>query len=699
MKRTAFCVLLVLCLLLGMVQPVLAEPADESFSENTEQIAETQEVPAEEAEQAATEDSQTKAPTTFTTSAAGIAMIESFEGVPVSSFGNSLQTVESEVNKFVAANNIAVNQAQFDALVDFVFNMGPSALRTSYRYAQVLMSGSYTDAELADAWCAWCHVGASVSTAILNRRIRDVKLFIYGDYTGNNCNPRFRYIIYKPNGGTMTDGDVHCYELDATYGDLETPTREGKYFTGWFTATSGGTQVFNSDKVTQHQTLYAHWSDNAPSGDPNEGEGGSGDTDPNPDLPELKTSEAGIQFIKDHEGFIEYAYWDISQWTIGYGTRCEAGEYPNGITKEEADLLLREMLPIFEETVDRVLAESNLQHTQAQYDALISFTYNLGGQWAYSKYNVYQYVVSGGYTEMEFVNAMGSWLSSESSVVNGLARRRIDEANLYLNGEYALRSNVYMRMVFNGVGGTPSSGYRYYKSGKALGTLPTAAMEGFYFLGWYDKVSGGTLLTESSIAQPLGNQTVYAQWMESDVVYTDVPPTAWYYDPIAAVTEMGIMNGTSLTAFSPNGLMSRAMVVTVLHRMAGKPPATQSHSFTDVADGKYYSDAVSWAYETGVVKGASATRFDVDGNVTREQLAAMLYRYAQYCDYDTAARAELSSYPDAARISAYAVEALQWAVGSGIMNGSDGALNPGGVATRAECATMLTRFMERYFVE
>ena len=168
--------------------------------------------------------------------------------------------------------------------------------------------------------------------------------------------------------------------------------------------------------------VYAHWS-STPVENPNEDNGGSGE-----DPVTLKTSEACIQFIKDHEGFSKFAYWDYGQWTIGYGTRCEKNEFPDGITEEEADQRLRLMLVDFEKWWTTCSMSSPLVHTQSQYDAMISFTFNLGPQWINPKYNIYQYFVYGGYTEMEFVNTMGRWLSSSSEVVDGLARRRIDEA-------------------------------------------------------------------------------------------------------------------------------------------------------------------------------------------------------------------------------------------------------------------------------
>ena len=408
--------------------------------------------------------------------------------------------------------------------------------------------------------------------------------------------------------------------------------------------------VYGSLRRRAHYQFHTHWS-STPVENPNEDNGGSGE-----DPVTLKTSEACIQFIKDHEGFSKFAYWDYGQWTIGYGTRCEKNEFPDGITEEEADQRLRLMLVDFEKMVDDVLDASPLVHTQSQYDAMISFTFNLGPQWINPKYNIYQYFVYGGYTEMEFVNTMGRWLSSSSEVVDGLARRRIDEADMYLNGVYRLGSTAYVRVVFNAMGGEAEEDYVYYKTGTSLGTLPNAYRTGHYFTGWYDRaLSGGTRYTPETAAPARGNITLYARWETTGLPYQDISRDAWYFEAVSEAP------------------------------------------FTDVAAADWFADAVAWAYENGVVKGMSATSFAPLQEITREQLAVMLLRYADLCGYDTSARASLKDFADAAKVSDYAADAMQWAVANGILNGTDGKrLDPAGSATRAQCAAMLVRFLDKF---
>lgn len=714
MKRTILGILLMICLLTGLAQPALAT-AESTEPTATPEVAQTR---------------TTDSVRTYTTSTEGIAFInEMMSG----NYGGSAQLAgaESSVNAFIGKYSLSLSQQQFDALVDLVMAYGETILTSDYRCEKLISAGGYTDAELASAFCAWVKSSNGFSEQLLARRLRELKLFLYGSYDGN-CSAHFRYIVFHANGGTLDDNTVICYGTDGVYGTLPTASREGKTFVGWFTAATGGTQVLETDAVTQNQTVYAQWSDptapteasteateaestepepeeetvsfvdvpesawfckpvtravslelfkgmsatefmpnepttramivtvlyrlrclsgtpattaNAPftdmeagrwyvsainwayeekivngitetyfgveenvtreqlttmifryanvmelntsarqelsafsdagsvmnyakdamcwavavgivAGDngrlypqnnatraecakmivafldwldeataaPDEPSDSTTPTEPEkPAAPTLKTSEAGIQFIKDHEGFLKYAVWDYSQYSIGYGTRCEKDEFPNGITEEEADYRLRFMLADFEKVVDDLLAGSSITHTQAQYDAIISFTFNLGQQWMYSSYTVYQYIMYGGCTELQFVNTMGAWINAGGEALDGLAKRRIDEANLYLNGEYAVGSRKYQRVVFYTNGGsfgsksdgTPiTSDYFYYKSADPFGWLPSApTREGYRFLGWFDKPSGGTLFTEASYPSTAVSR-LFAHWEE-----------------------------------------------------------------------------------------------------------------------------------------------------------------------------------------
>ena len=181
---------------------------------------------------------------------------------------------------------------------------------------------------------------------------------------------------------------------------------------------------------------------------------------------------------------------------------------------------------------------------------------------------------------------------------------------------------------------------------------------------------------------------------EVKLPFTDVSTSDWFYDDVAFVYKNGLFSGTDSRSFSPNASMTRAMLVTVLYRLEGEPTVTGRSSFTDVRSGAYYEKAVIWAAANGIVTGTDSTSFSPDAKVTREQLAAILYRYAQYRKLDTDASAKLNSFTDADSVSAYASEALGWAVSEGLINGASGKLMPKGDATRAQVAAILHRFVK-----
>lgn len=178
--------------------------------------------------------------------------------------------------------------------------------------------------------------------------------------------------------------------------------------------------------------------------------------------------------------------------------------------------------------------------------------------------------------------------------------------------------------------------------------------------------------------------------------FIDVDITQWYHEGIDYVLLAGLFNGTSATTFEPNNAMTRAMLVTVLHRLEGTPATTAGNPFADVASGNWYTNAVIWANAKGIVKGYDSDTFGANDFITREQLVTILYRYAQYKGYDVSVGEDTNilSYVDALNISEYAIPAIQWACGAGVMQGDGAKLDPQGSATRAQVAAMLMRFIE-----
>ncbi len=229
--------------------------------------------------------------------------------------------------------------------------------------------------------------------------------------------------------------------------------------------------------------------------------------------------------------------------------------------------------------------------------------------------------------------------------------------------------------------------------------------EGYTFDGWYSDRELTTSVTSITLSSSV---TVYAKWTEkteelpddsgekTEISFTDVKEGDWFYDAVAYVSEKGMMNGTSDTDFAPNSPTTRGMIVTILWRLENEPSADTSDSFGDVKAGSYYERAVAWAAEKGIVNGYSAVKFGPDNSITREQMAAILYRYAQWkaIDVSVGGDTDISSYDDAASVSQYALAAFQWLCGSEIIQGSGGKLMPDGDATRAQVAAILKRFCE-----
>ena len=203
-----------------------------------------------------------------------------------------------------------------------------------------------------------------------------------------------------------------------------------------------------------------------------------------------------------------------------------------------------------------------------------------------------------------------------------------------------------------------------------------------------DSSSSGTTTTPTTPTTPANPVP------DKAMPFTDVKSNDWYYSSVRYAYDNGLFSGVSHDSFGPGDSMDRSMLATVLYSLDGKPAAGKS-GFADVADGAWYADAVAWAAEHGIVSGVGGGAFTPGGTITREQLAVMLYRYAQYKGYDVSKTADLSGYADQDKLSDWAAQAVQWACGSGLMNGRSAAqLAPEGTLTRAEAATMLKAFCE-----
>ena len=254
-------------------------------------------------------------------------------------------------------------------------------------------------------------------------------------------------------------------------------------------------------------------------------------------------------------------------------------------------------------------------------------------------------------------------------------------------------------------GGTINSGnVTAYIEGVGA-VLPTdVTRRNYIFLGWF--TANNIRVTEISAADS-GDKIFYAHWMAAGAIpgiidaigdsmrFDDVTKGDWFYKDVEYVYNEGIMDGVSKREFAPNETLTRAMIVKILYRIEGEPAGYRSSDFNDVESGRWYTGAVAWAAEKEIVKGYGNGKFGPNDPVTREQLAAILYRYTQYKGWSTtAASGSLKGFADAASISSYAVDAMNWAVDEGLLKGANNKLSPKSNATRAQVAAIIHRYLK-----
>lgn len=204
------------------------------------------------------------------------------------------------------------------------------------------------------------------------------------------------------------------------------------------------------------------------------------------------------------------------------------------------------------------------------------------------------------------------------------------------------------------------------------------------------------LLDQDAIlnGEPVEMEDVPVRAAQITLPFTDVAPGSWYYEPVCYVYQNNLMSGIGDNLFNPGGFTSRGMIVTILYQMEGRPAVSGDIHFSDVPKGKWYSDAVSWASQNNIVAGFDDGTFGPTQSITRQQLALILYRYASFKGYDTSAQGDIDHFSDRGSLAKYAEKAMIWAVGEGLIGGTDGKLLPGGGATRAQLATILRAFLK-----
>ena len=280
----------------------------------------------------------------------------------------------------------------------------------------------------------------------------------------------------------------------------------------------------------------------------------------------------------------------------------------------------------------------------------------------------------------------------------------------------AADTTITANWEYNGGGGTGGSTTDYYRltfdtnGGSEIAPISRAAnttvdlsgytptREGYEFTGWYADEDLTDKITSIRLTR---NTTIYAGWKEiKDNPFTDVSESDWFYEDVMFVFANGLMIGTSDTTFSPEISTSRAMVATTLWRMEGEPQPEGDNPFTDVKNGEWYTEAITWANENGIAEGYGNGCFQPETPVTREQLASFFYRYAAYKGYDITITGSLDRFNDKDNVSEWAKDTMAWAVGYGLIGGKgNNMLDPQGGATRAEFAAMLHRFCQKNELE
>ena len=260
-------------------------------------------------------------------------------------------------------------------------------------------------------------------------------------------------------------------------------------------------------------------------------------------------------------------------------------------------------------------------------------------------------------------------------------------------------SVTYYTLHFETNGGSAITDMREENNTRISLTKYVPTRQGYTFIGWYSDHNLTNQVSEVSLTK---NMTVYAGWRADenpDIVvnpFTDVSEKDWFYNDAMFVYKNGLMLGTSKTLFSPHGTVTRGMMATILWRMEGSLAPKDENSFTDVEAGMWYADAITWTTANGIFAGYSKDKFGPDDPVTREQLTAIFYRYADYKGYKLTVTGNLDKFEDADKITDYAKTVMQWAVGNGLIKGkAENLLDPQGTATRAEISAMLHRFVEK----
>ena len=446
-------------------------------------------------------------------------------------------------------------------------------------------------------------------------------------------------ITFDANGGSVNPASAET--TDGKLVSLPTPGYAGHIFQGWFTAATGGTQVTTDTVFTADATIYAQWK--AESSTPSTPTGPGKPAEP--DGPATEDSE-GWSAIED-----ELALADDGD---------DIFVDMNGATEVPKE--------IFESVAGKSVE--------------VSFDLEGGLSWIVNGTDI---PTDADLSDLD----LGVTMDSDGipvDVINTVTSESSTTVQMTLAHDGAFGFTMTLSASLDKENaGLWANLYHYDEDAEAMSFEAAAEID-----------------DDGNAALPMRHASQYAividdhsHAAEAALPFSDVNDNDWFFDVVRYVYEQGLMTGTSDREFSPNLTTTRGMIVSILNRLEGSPIA-ESAGFTDVADGDWYADAVNWAASEGIVAGYEDNTFRPNDPITREQLAAMLMNYAAWKGEDVSARADLSGYNDAASVSSWAAETVQWAVADGLISGMPGnLLEPQGSATRAQVAAILERFLEQ----
>ena len=444
-------------------------------------------------------------------------------------------------------------------------------------------------------------------------------------------------ITFDANGGSVNPASAET--TNGKLVSLPTPGYAGHIFQGWFTAATGGTQVTTDTVFTADATIYAQWK--AESSTPSTPTGPSKPVEP--DGPATEDSE-GWSAIEDELALADDGD-DIAVDMNG------ATEVPASVLENAAGKNVNLTLDLGDNVSWRVNG-ADIPTDADLSDLDLAVTMDSDG------------------IPVDVIDTVTS--ESSTTVQMTLAHDGAFGFTMTLSAPLGKENAGYWANL-----------YHYDEDAEAL------------------RFEAATLIDDDGNAKlPMRHASQYAividnhsHAAEAALPFSDVNADDWFFDVVCYVYDKGLMTGTSDREFSPNLTTTRGMIVSILNRLEGGPIA-ESAGFTDVADGDWYADAVNWAASEGIVAGYEDNTFRPNDPITREQLAAMLMNYAAWKGEDVSARADLSGYNDAASVSSWAAETVQWAVADGLISGMPGnLLEPQGSATRAQVAAILQRFL------